>query len=180
MTDQREEWREALLAEALKQHGNQAARPVLAYPQLDKLSTAWKLALPGPTTGLSSPVFKEVMALHLCLPSPACSSIVGERVGAHGVVGMFGDEVMTATLPQDTWRTRHDTFKVVMVNIANEARIPIDCEVFGHFRDLIPAQLLEEGAELGFARQRLDLCPDFILQASTTDCRRAARLSWRT
>ena len=91
VTDQREDWREALLAEALKQHGNQAARPVLAYPQLDKLSTAWKLALPGPTTGLSSPVFKEVMALHLCLPSPACSSIVGETVGAHGVVGMFGD-----------------------------------------------------------------------------------------
>ena len=82
---------------------------------------------------------------------------------------MFGDEVMTATLPQDTWRTRHDAFKVVMVNIANEARIPIDCEVFGLFRDLIPAQLLEEGAELGFGRQRLGLCPDFKLRLPTAD-----------
>ena len=91
-----------MLAEALKQHGNRAARPVLAYPQFDKLSTAWKLSLPGPTTGLSSPVFKEVIALHLCLPSLACSSIVGQWVGATGVVGLFGDEVMTATLLQDT------------------------------------------------------------------------------
>ena len=93
----------------------------------------------GPTMGMSSPVFKEVMAQHLCLPSLACSSIVGQRVGATGVVGLFGDEIVTATLPQDTWRTRHDSLKVVMVNIANEARIPIDCEVFGLFRDLIPA-----------------------------------------
>ena len=55
VTEQREEWREALLAEALKQHGDQAARPVLAYPQFDKLSTAWKLALPGPTMGPVQP-----------------------------------------------------------------------------------------------------------------------------
>ena len=54
---------------------------------------------------------------------------------------------MTATLPQDTWRTRHDAFKVVIVNMANEARIPIHCAVFGLFRDLIPAQLLEECCE---------------------------------
>ena len=59
------------------------------------------------------------------------------------MVGQFGDEVMTATLLHDTWRTRHDCLKVVMVNIANEARVPIDCEVFGLFRDLIPAQLME-------------------------------------
>ena len=39
LTEQREEMREAVLAEALKRHGDQAARPVLVYPQLDKLST---------------------------------------------------------------------------------------------------------------------------------------------
>ena len=52
-------------------------------------------------------------------------------------------------LTQDTWRTRHDCVKVkvAMVNIAHEARIPIDCEFFGLFRDLIPAQLMEEGGE---------------------------------
>ena len=53
---------------------------------------------------------------------------MGQRIGAAGVVGPFGDEVMTATLPQDTWRTRHDVFKVEMVNIANEARVPtVNC-----------------------------------------------------
>ena len=40
VTEQREELREAMLAKALKQHNHQASRPVLAYPQLDKLSTA--------------------------------------------------------------------------------------------------------------------------------------------
>ena len=54
VTGQREELREAMLAKALKQHNDQAARPVRTYPQLDKLSTAWKLSLPGPTNGLSS------------------------------------------------------------------------------------------------------------------------------
>ena len=38
-----------------------------------------------------------------------------------------------------------------MVNIANEARIPFDCEVFGLFRDLIPAQLMEEGTSWDIA-----------------------------
>ena len=110
------------------------------------------------------------MAQHLCLPSPACSSILGRTVGARGaVVGQFGDEVMTAQLPQDTWRTRHDALKVTLVNIANEARVPVDCEVFGLFQDLIPAQLLEEGGELEHSRQRLGLCPDFKLRLSTTD-----------
>ena len=66
---------------------------------------------------------------------------------------------MTATLPQDTWRTRHDVFKVEMVNIANEARVPIECEVFGEFRHLIPVQLMEVGGELGFSRQRAGLVP---------------------
>ena len=91
------------------------------------------------------PLVQFLDSLDLCLPSLACSSIVGQRLAATGVVGLF--EVMTATLPQDTWRTRHDAFKVVIVNMANEARIPIHCAVFGLFRDLIPAQLLEECCE---------------------------------
>ena len=100
------------LREDLLQHIDQAARPVLAYPQFDKISTAWKLALPGPTMGMSSPVFKEVMAQLLCFPL-AWSSIVGQRVGATGVFGLFGDKIMTATLQKDTWKTRHDSLKVV-------------------------------------------------------------------
>lgn len=81
VTEQQVELREAVVAEALRVHGDQTARPLLMYPQLDKLSIAWKLALPGPTSGLTTPVFKEVLAQALCLPSPACSSILGQQIG---------------------------------------------------------------------------------------------------
>ena len=74
MTEQREELREAVLREALLRHPDKTARPSIAYPQLDKLSTAWKLGLPGPTSGLTTIVFKEVMAMHLFLPSLVCKS----------------------------------------------------------------------------------------------------------
>ena len=143
LTGQCEELREAALREGLFRHGDQTSRPVRAYPQLDKLSTAWKLSLPGFTNGLSSPVFKEVMAQHLCLPSPACQPILGQPIVTRrgGVVGPFADELMTAHLTEDSWRHRHDSFKVMLVNMCNEARVPIDCEVYGIFRDLIPAAL---------------------------------------
>ena len=78
ITEQREQLRESVLREALLRHHDQTARPARAYPQLDKLTTAWKLSLPGPTTGLTSPVFKEVMAMHLFLPSLACRGVVGQ------------------------------------------------------------------------------------------------------
>ena len=158
------------MRQALNRHVDQSARPVLAYPQLDKLSTAWKLSLPGVTNGLSTPVFREVMAQHLCLPSPACQSILGQPVGTRGaVVGPFGDELMTAHLTQDTWRIRHDALKTTIVNMCNDARVPVDCEVFGLFRDLIPAELTAEGGELEFGRQRPGLCPDFRLRLQSAD-----------
>ena len=170
ITVQREELREAVVGKALVRHGDQSARPVLAYPQLDKLSTAWKLSLPGPTNGLTTPVFKEVMAQHLCLPSPACQPILGQPVGTRrAVVGPFADELMTATLPQDTWRTRHDTLKVALVNMCNEAGVPVDCEVFGLFQHLIPAELIAEGGELEYGRQRIGLCPDFKFRLQSAD-----------
>ena len=40
VTEKREELKEAVVREALKRHPDQSARPALAYPQLDKLSTA--------------------------------------------------------------------------------------------------------------------------------------------
>ena len=44
VTKEREELKEAVLREALVRHPDQSARPVRAYPQFDKLSTAWKLS----------------------------------------------------------------------------------------------------------------------------------------
>ena len=149
LTGQREQLHEAVLREALLWHPNQTARPAIAYPQLEKLTTAWKLSLPGPTTGLTSPVFREVMSMHLFLPSLACQKIVGQPVGARGAtVGLFGDDVMTSTLPGDSWRWRHDNLKVTLMSICNESMIRANAEVFGLFRDLIPAELTQHGGDL--------------------------------
>ena len=142
----------------------QTARPARAYPQLDKLTTAWKLSLPGPTTGLTSPVFKEVMAMHLFLPSLACRGVVGQPVGPKAVpAGLFGDEIMCATLPGDSWRWRHDSLKECLMSICNESIIRTDAELFGLFRDLIPAELTRQGGDLQYGRQRVGLTPDLLL-----------------
>ena len=104
VTEQREELREAVLREALLRHPDKTARPSIAYPQLDKLSTAWKLGLPGPTSGLTTIVYKEVMAMHLFLPSLVCKHVVGQRVGTGDTVaGLFGKEIMCCNqLPGDS------------------------------------------------------------------------------
>ena len=156
VTEQREELREAVLREALLRHPDQTARPAIAYPQLDKLSTAWKLGLPGPTNGLTTAVFREVMAMHLFLPSLACQEIVGQKAGARGaVVGKFGDKVMCAQLPGDSWQWRHDSLKLALINLCNDAKIRCAAEVFGLFHNLIPAELTREGGELQYGRQRV-------------------------
>ena len=136
----------------------------------NKLTTAWKLSLPGPTTGLTSPVFKEVMAMHLFLPSLACRGIVGQPVGPKAVpAGLFGDEIMCATLPGDSWRWRHDNLKECLMSICNESKIRADAEVFGLFRDLIPAEMTGQGGDLQYGRQRVGLTPDLVLRLPTPD-----------
>ena len=76
ISESRENMRGRMLTRALQRHRDQTVRPVLVWPQLDKLSTGWVQALPGPHSGLSGPVFSESMDAHLCLPSPACSDRV--------------------------------------------------------------------------------------------------------
>ena len=55
------------------------------------------------------------------------------------------------------------------MNLCNEAKIRCDAEVFGLFRDLIPAVLTAEGGELQYGRQRVGLTPDFLLRIPTPD-----------
>ena len=173
LTDQREELREAVVSEALTRHPDQTARPVTLYPQLDKLSTAWKLSLPGPLNGMSSKVFQEVMSAHLCLPSLATREVVGHMVrdsrGNLHEVGRFGDEVMCATLPGDSWRWRHDGLKTCLTSLCEEAKIPVEVEVFGLFRHLIPAEESGAGGQLHQFRQRNGLCPDLRLRVPTSE-----------
>ena len=49
------------------------------------------------------------------------------------------------------------------------AAVPLDCEVFGKFSDLLPASLLEEGSELEWGRQRQGKVPDFEITFTTQE-----------
>ena len=161
VTQQRERLRARVLSKALSEYPDQTARPVWAFPQFDKMSCAWLLATPSPDTYMSGPVFREAMATHLCLPSPCCQSHVGKPTGYRGeVVDSFGDNVMSATLPFDTWRTRHNDIQRGLVARANEARVEVEAEVFGLFRDIIPAAVMAEGGGLETVRDRMGCVPD--------------------
>ena len=103
------------------------------------------------------------MAAQLCLPSPACVGKIGEPVGQGGaVVDLFGDAVVCARLPFDTWRHKHDDIKLALVERAHHAHIDCDAEVFGLFRHLIPgpAVATQPGGELDTGRARSGKIPD--------------------
>ena len=51
------------------------------------------------------------------------------------LVDVFGDTIMCATLPFDTWRHRHDDCKVAIMERASHAKVEMDAEVFGLFRE---------------------------------------------
>ena len=166
MTHQQEELRSKALTEALIHHPDRMARPVTVFPNFDKLSGAWILALPTPTTGLAGSLFSEAMAAHLCLPSPAIREWVGQTVGRDKkVIDPFGDNVMCCRdLPGDSWRIRHDTGKLAIVNECLVSKLPVECEVYGLFADLIPAEATAEGEELHWGRARQGLTPDLRLR----------------
>ena len=159
IVQQREELRAAVLEEALSRYPDPTKRQVLAWTNRDKLCTAWLQSLPG-SEGFSNLEFTEALALALCMPSPACQERVGEKVGK-SVVDVFGDNIMSAALPGDHWRTRHDTIKMALNSLCSWARLPATVEVWGLFSHLIPAEALSR-FESGRARQ--GLVPDFRLQ----------------
>ena len=152
VVQQREGLRHEVLALALQRHRDREARPVFVFQNFDKLSGAWLLALPGRDTGLSSQVFTEAMAAHLCLPSPAVAAggWVGRTTVRGGVViDKFGDAIMNCKhLPGDTWRARHDTGKLAIVDECLHSGLVHDCEVYRIFADLIPAQVVVQGEDL--------------------------------
>ena len=173
MVQQREGLRQEVLTKALMEHPDRLARPVTVYQNFDKLSGAWLLALPGPSTGLSTPVFSEAMAAHLCIGSPAIMSSgwVGKIVGRKGAtIDIYGDSVMNCgDLPGDSWRHRHDTGKTAIVSECLQSKLPHDCEVYGLFSDLLPATTEAAGGGLEWGRARQGLIPDFRLRLPTPE-----------
>ena len=86
------------------------------------------------------------------------------------MAGQFGDKIMCCNqLPGDSWRWRHDEIKLCIVKICNDSKIRAEAEVFGRFRDLIPAELTQPGGEYQYGRQRVGLTPDLLLRLPTPD-----------
>ena len=75
----------------------------------------------------------------------------------------FGDVVMSATLCHDTWRVRHNDIQRALVAKSYEARVEVDAEVLGLFKEQIPDQALEQGGALETTRQRNGCIPDLRL-----------------
>ena len=162
VVQQREELRGGVLKEALAKMDNSTLKPVRAWANRDKLSSAWLQCLPGPD-GLSSQAFSEAMALLLCMPSPGCQERVGAKVGRK-TVDIYGDSIMSEVLPGDHWRTRHDKVKMSLHSLCVWARLPVTVEVWGLFSHLIPAAGL---TRMERGRKRQAIVPDFRLEMPT-------------
>ena len=158
--EEREKTMGLLLLAALEQHPNQNMRPVWSWPERDKLSSQWLLTLPGHDLSLSSEEFSECLATLLCLPSPATAPKVGERVGNRSV-DIFGDVVLSASLPGDGFRKRHNTIKKRLTSLFQWANLEVECEVFNLFSAHIPQQGL---SRIERGRKRQGLVPDFLIR----------------
>ena len=140
-----------VLKKALKDYPDQTARPVLHNPQLDKVSSSFTQALPGPETYIPFPAFSEAICSYICVPSPACRDLVGQSIG-NSTVDIWGDRVQSVKgLKGDTHRHKHDTLKLKIFTLANECHLPATCEVFGAFASCIPQaglSRIERGTQL--------------------------------
>ena len=73
---------------------DQSARLKLTRPRTNKISSIWRLSLPGPQNGMSSAIFSEAMCMHLCLPpmyvdEQASRDRVGKYIG-RSKVDLYG------------------------------------------------------------------------------------------
>ena len=88
---------------------------------------------------------------------------MGQQI-AGKVVDIWGDNVQSVNLPGDHFRSKHDSLKMKLYNLANESRLPVNCEVFGCFSACIPQQGL---SRIERGRQRQSIVPDFRFELPT-------------
>ena len=142
-----------VVMKCLEMHPDRRSRAVRSWPERDKLSSAWLLALPTGETAISSAEFAEAAAALLCLPSAACKDKIGCSVGDRKV-DLYGDAVQAARMKGDGWRTRHDSVKMMLARLLKWAKVSFQCEVFNLFAHLIPQEGLSR-LERGRKRQGL-------------------------
>ena len=153
------------LTKHLGEYRHRKARPVCLNQQKDKMTTAWLLALPTPQGSISSPIFREGLAMVLALPSPACRDRVGQRIGG-GRVDVWGDVVKCDnSLIGGGWTIRHDRTKGEIMRMLSWSGIVATCEVSGLFQHLVPPAA-QDRPEV--KRQSHVMIPDFRLQLPHT------------
>ena len=167
--EQLEESRCKLLTKGLEQYYDQEAQPCWSWPDRGKQTSAWLLTL----TGLSGPEFSEAAATHLCLPSPACASRVGETIRGTKKIDIFGDSLRSATMKGDGYRKRHDLVKNFMFRKLRTAGLNTECEVFYLFSREIPQEGL---SRLERGRTRQTMVPNFKISIPQTGGRSEPQL----
>ena len=144
----------------LEKHQNRQALPVKRFKQRDKVSHAWLSAICTALSSIPSPEFIQAMAWFFFLPSPACQPFVGTMILGKPL-DRYGEILMCATLPFDSWRTRHTAVGITTEAIINDSGIIVNAEPYGLFSHLIPAAATSTNGDLQHARDRQGLVPDF-------------------
>ena len=88
-------------------------------------------------TRLSNAEFAEAAAGSLCLPSPACSTRLGETIRGRVCVDQYGDNIQSSPMTGDHWRTRHNTILHLLHRLCLWSGLPVEMEVFNLFSGLI-------------------------------------------
>ena len=169
----REELRGKVLLKALKAPALKQARAARSWPQRDRLSAQWLLALPAFHTHVESELFAEAVAAQLCLPSLVCKGRLGEVVGKKGGrVDPFGDVVQAAQLEGDAFRTRHDRLKMLITRLCEWCGMGVQPEVLGLFAHPIPREVLQfkrGGAGGGVSKREEEAGPSARLQVEVSE-----------
>ena len=157
-----------MVTKGLEVHPVQARsnRPVWAWMQRDKCSSAWLQALPGPDSSLTSAEFAEAGAAALQLPSPACLEKLGQTVRGRQVVDLYGEVVQATALPGDHWRKRHDKFKMMVHRLCVWAGLDCEVEVFNLFAGSIPQEGL---SRMERGRKIQSIVPDLRISLPNED-----------
>ena len=102
------------------------------------------------------------MALKFFVPSPACAPFVGQMV-AGKPLDKYGEVLLCASLPFDSWRLRHNSIQSTVEAIVNESGVIANAEAYGLFSPFIPAAATSNGGDLQSNKDRQGLIPDFLI-----------------
>ena len=161
LTRAREELRMEVFNQAITFHPDQQGRGVSSWKEMDKLTTAFLLTIPGPSSTLSSTIFGEAKATLLYLPSRVCADRVGEKIG-NSRVDPYRERVILENLPGAHWANRHNSMGQEIAALCTYAGIPAEREPFGLFGHLLPQQALSNAQQ---HKRSQVLRPDLRLDA---------------